>query len=63
MKGIRLEVRGGGEYWVPVADFAIGIYAMESARALSASDDRLWRVVDERWPEPTTIVYENGVAR
>jgi hypothetical protein len=63
MSGIRLEVRGGGERWTRVAVFTIGIYAMEAARALSVDDNRLWRVVDERWPEPTTITYENGVAR
>ena len=61
---VHLEVRDKITHkWRPAGRFEYGIHAMEAARALSESDTRPWRVVDNRWGEtPITIVYTNGTA-
>jgi hypothetical protein len=49
--------------WDKVATFDCGIYAMESARALSETEEWEWRVVDNRWSEgPIVLIYKEGVA-
>ena len=62
---VILEVREQlGDRWRPAAKFEYGIHAMEAARALSVSDLRSWRVVDNRWEEgPMIITYTRGEAR
>lgn len=62
---VILEVRDQLTHrWRPAANFEYGIHAMEAARALSESDTRPWRVVDNRWAEgPITITYTKGEAR
>jgi hypothetical protein len=62
---VILEVREQlGDRWRPAAKFEYGIHAMEAARALSVSDLRSWRVVDNRWEEgPITTTYTRGEAR
>lgn len=61
---VRLEVRDQiTHHWRPAATFKYGIHAMEAARALSESDTRPWRVVDDRWEEgPMIITYTEGTA-
>ena len=62
---VILEVRDQLTHrWRPTAKFEYGIHAMEAARALSVSDTRAWRVVDNRWAEgPITITYTKGEAK
>ena len=62
---IHLEVRDQiAHCWRLAAKFEYGIHAMEAARALSVSDTRAWRVVDNRWGEgPMIITYTKGEAR
>ena len=49
--------------WDKVATFNCGIYAMESARALSETEEWEWRVVDNRHAGgPLVIIYKEGVA-
>ena len=62
---VTLEVRDQLTHrWRSAAKFEYGIHAMEAARALSVSDFRSWRVVDNRWAEgPITITYTKGEAR
>lgn len=44
-----------------VARFEYGTHAMWAAQALSAEDDRVWAVVDERGGAGMTIIeYRNG---
>jgi hypothetical protein len=61
---IHLEVRDQISHrWRLAAKFEYGIHAMEAARALSESDTRVWRVVDNRWEEgPMIITYTVGEA-
>lgn len=61
---VFLEVRDQiAHKWRPAGRFEYGIHAMEAARALSVSDTRPWRVVDNRWEEePLTITYTKGTA-
>jgi hypothetical protein len=49
--------------WVLVAQFRLGIEALDAATALSKRYSYPYRVVDRRWPEEgvTTAVVENGV--
>ncbi len=49
--------------WDKVATFNCGIYAMESARALSETEEWEWRVVDNRHAGgPLVVIYKEGVA-
>ena len=49
--------------WDKVATFDCGIYAMESARALSETEEWEWRVVDNRHAGgPLVVIYKEGVA-
>jgi hypothetical protein len=62
---VHLEVRDQiGHRWRPAAKFEYSIHAMEAAQALSVSDLRSWRVVDNRWDEaPLITTYTKGEAR
>jgi len=61
---VFLEVRDQLTHrWRLAAKFEYGIHAMEAGRALSESDTRAWRVVDNRWEEgPMIITYTKGEA-
>jgi hypothetical protein len=49
--------------WVLIAQFNLGIEALDAARALSTLNRYPYRVIDRRWPDEgvTTTVVENGV--
>ena len=49
--------------WFPVAKFALGMDALDAAKALSQLDGGSYRVVDDRWPDhsaPLVTIYEAG---
>ena len=49
--------------WVLVAQFRLGIEALDTARALSKLSGYPYRTIDRRWPDEglLTTVVENGV--
>ena len=50
--------------WVLIAQFRLGIEALDAARALSKLSGCAYRTIDRRWPDEglITTVVEDGMA-